>query len=152
MTRYIDWADVAGRYPAEIAKMAGGSEELKNSYIVGAEDLVDGYAAALYATPFSSGSIPGLIKDCCIDAAYLKAVIRQDPKSTQALRDSLKERLEGIRDGEIKLTVNGTLVIQSGPTDAFGTHADFGSSFGVDEPEFWSVSSNWQQASEDARA
>lgn len=151
MTRYIDWADVAGRYPNEVSKISAGAEGVKTSYITGAEDLVDAYAARLYATPFSSGSIPGLIQDCCIDAAYLKAVIRQDPKSTQALRDSLKERLEGIRDGKLMLTVNGTLVAQSGPVDAWSTHQDFGSSFGVDAPEFWAVSSAWQQHSEDAR-
>lgn len=150
MTRYINWRDVADRYPNEVAKISAGAEGVKASYIVGAEDLVDAYAAARYTTPFNSGSVPGLITDCCIDAAYLKIVIRGDPKTVKALRDSLKERLEGIRDGTLLLTVAGTIVDPMADT-AWSTHKDFGSSFGVDDPTCWGVDSNWMQSFQDAR-
>lgn len=148
MSRYADFREVAERY-ASFGKTSGGAEAAKDSFINGAEALVDAAAAIRYAVPFSP--TPDLIKDLVIDMAYMRTVVNQDPKSTQVLRDSIKDRLDGIRLGVYILTVSGTPLTQIAEPGAWSTHQDFGSSFGVDDPTLWGVSCNWVQSFQDAR-
>ena len=135
MATYINWADVANRY-IDSVKLAPGSEAMKASFINGAEALIDAAAAARYPVPFSP--VPELIKDLAIDVTYLKLVMRQDPKTTKALREDVKSRLDGIRDGTLTVVVSGAAI--GNPESVWSTTQDYSSSFGVDDPTGWTVS------------
>lgn len=145
MSRYISWNDVADRYPLA-AKQAGGSDSVKTNYVNGAEAEVDARLGARYSTPFSP--VPELVRDLCIDLAYFKMVIG-NPKQAKAIKDYLDDRFKSIVDGTLVLTVSGTIVGTS--ERAWSDSQGYGSSFGVDAPENWAVSSAWMQDNEDRR-
>lgn len=137
MSRYIDWKDVVNRY-ADAAKSQGGSEEVKISFVNGAEDEIDAALAMKYTTPFST--VPGLVRDLCIDLSYYKMNIRV--KEIKTLKDYIDQRIAGLQSGALTLTLSGTPLGQA--DRAWSTTQDFGSSFGVDRDENWHPDSNWQ--------
>lgn len=145
MSRYILWNDIADRYPLA-AKQSGGSASVQSNFVSGAEAEVDARLAVKYSTPFSP--VPELVRDLCIDLAYFKMIIG-NPKQAKAVKDYLNDRFKAIIEGTLVLTVSGTIVGTS--ERAWSDRQDFGSSFGVDAPEKWAVSSAWIQDNEDRR-
>lgn len=137
MSRYINWQDVVNRY-ADAAKQGGGSEELKLSFVNGAEDEVDARLANRYTTPFTP--VPGVVSDLCIDLAYFKMTVGK--KTAKDLKTYIDQRFTDIANGTLTLTVSGTALGQA--DRAWSTTQDFGSSFGVDREEHWRTDVNWQ--------
>ena len=139
MARYIAWQDVVERY-ADAAKLSGGSEATKTSFVNFAEDETDGRLAGKYQTPFSP--VPNVVKDLCIDLAYYKMIFRQEDKAKPVLA-YVNTRFADILTGRITLTISGT-PLATVLDRAWSTEQGFESSFGVDPPERWAVDSNWQ--------
>lgn len=135
MGRYIDWADVSGRY-GDFAKGPDASVA-DASFIPQAEAEVDGRLAVKYTVPFSPA--PYIVQDLCIDLAYYKATIRQE--NSKAIGKSLEDRFKAIIDGTLILTTS------AGPVTATGNLAwasnSYHSSFGPDSEVNWQVDSNW---------
>lgn len=143
MGRYIDWADVTGRYN-DFAK--GPDASVANaSYVPQAEAEVDARLAAKYTVPFSPA--PYLVKDLCIDLAYYKATIRQE--SSKAIKDYIDERFKAILDGSIVLTSSDGVVPVTG-NYAWASNS-YHSSFGLDDPVLWRVDSAQVLDIQDAR-
>jgi hypothetical protein len=151
MSRYINWQDVANRYPKVADKVGAGSAEAEG-YIQGAEGEVDAALVDKYGAPFIPGSsnVPYLVRDICVDLAYWKAMGWQNEKLGPIQKAYIDARLKQFMDGTILLTdVNGT--IYQGPPFAAATSDGTRSSFGVDAPENWTVSSAWQDDYASAR-
>ena len=113
---------------------------------------MDAALSARYSTPFTPGSsnAPNLVRDICIDLTYWKAVGWKNEKLGKVMKDYIDLRLQQIVNGTIMLTSSSGLVAQ-GPTFAAATSDNTRSSFGVDAPENWSVSSLWQDEYASAR-
>lgn len=143
MGRYIDWADVTGRY-GDFAK-GPDAANAQQSFIPQAESEVDGRLAVKYSVPFSPA--PVLVQDLCIDMAYYKATIRQE--GSKAIGDSLERRFKAIIDGTLILTTS------AGPVAATSNIAwasnSYATAFGPDSEVNWEVSSQWVQDVQDAR-
>jgi len=148
---YIEFDDVANRYPKVADKAGAGPQEIEG-YILGAEAEVDAAVANIYNTPFTPGSsnAPYLVRDICIDLTYWKAMGWTNEKLGKIQKDYIDARLKAIADGTVLLTSSGGLVEQ-GPVFAGATSDGVRSSFGVDDPELWSVSSSWQDSFATAR-
>jgi len=146
MTWYVNFADVANRYP-KIADAGGAGTTEIDGYILGAEGEVDAALSARYSTPFTPGSsnTPYLVRDIIIDLTYWKAVGWKNEKLGKVMKDYIDKRLDDILTGKVMLTNSAGLVAQ-GPPFAAATSDGTRSSFGVDRPENWSVSSAWQDA------
>lgn len=154
MGNYIDWKDVADRYP-NVPNRAD-TVEGNNFYVVGAEAEVNAAASSKYTVPFVPGSVnvPPLIRDVTIDLAYWKAIGWQNAKLSKIQRDDIDRRLAGIKDGSLPLATGSGTIAQTGLGFAWSTQEDIGeprTSFGVDAPENWSVSSSWQDSFDQAR-
>lgn len=154
MGMYIDWTDVSNRYPN--VPQRADSKEGNNFYVLGAEAEVNSAASEKYTTPFIPGSVnaPDMIRDITIDLTYWKAVGWQNEKLSKILRDDIDRRLKGLRDGTLALVNSTGALIQTGAPFAYSTQQEFGNprtSFGPDDPENWSVSSQYQDAIASAR-
>lgn len=134
MGRYIDWSDIAGRYP-DIARQ-GGAESVASYWLAYAEAEVDARLAAKYTTPFSPA--PTLVRDLCIDLTYYRMTIRQ--KGSELIRESLDERFAGIINGTISLPNTVEIVAD---TLAWSEQAQPGyhTAFGPDDALNWRPSS-----------
>jgi phage gp36-like protein len=142
MGRYINWDDVANSYP-DWAKAASASS-VGNLWIPRAEDEVDARLATKYTVPFSP--TPGVVRDLCIDLAYYKLVFATE--KGKELKESLKERFQAILEGEMILTVSGTVLASD---TAWSTHQNYHGTFGVDSDLNWQTSERWQEDQQDAR-
>lgn len=133
MGRYIDWADVTGRY-GDFAK-GPGAGEAQASFIPQAEAEVDARLAVKYTVPFSPA--PYLVQDLCIDLAYYKATIRQE--SSKLIKDYIDARFKDIIDGTMILTNSAGLIAATG-NFAWASNS-YHSSFGLDSEVNWNVDS-----------
>ena len=135
MGRYIDWADVTGRY----SDFAKGPDALQanTSFVPQAEAEVDARLAVKYTVPFSPA--PYLVQDVCIDLAYYKATIRQE--SSKAIKTYIDERFEAILNGTLVLTTSEGVV--SGTGNFAWASNSYHTSFGPDSEQNWRVSSQW---------
>lgn len=143
MGRYINWADVTGRY-GDFAKGADATVAAA-AFIPQAEAEVDGRLAPKYTVPFSPA--PYLVQDLCIDVAYYKATIRQE--GSKLLGESLEQRFKAIINGTLLLTNSGGAIQESG--GAAWCSNSYHSSFGPDSEVNWRVDSNWINDAMDAR-
>lgn len=143
MGRYINWADVTGRY-GDFAKGPDATVAAA-SFIPQAEAEVDGRLAPKYTVPFSPA--PYLVQDLCIDLAYYKATIRQE--GSKIIGESLEKRFKAIIDGTLLLTTSAGTVAEDGAT-AWVSNS-YHSSFGPDSEVNWRVDSNWINDAMDAR-
>lgn len=143
MGRYIDWADIAGRY-VDVTKI-GGAEAVASHWISYSEADIDARLAVAFTTPFSPA--PDVIKDLCIDMAYYRMTMRQ--KNSEVIKAFIDERLTGL--------INGTIVINaSSPNDgvlAWGEQNQTGyhTAFGPDGELNWTPSSAFIQDVQDQR-
>jgi phage gp36-like protein len=131
--RYINWADVTGRYK-DFPK-GPDATDAENYFIVQAEAEVDGRLAPKYSVPFSPA--PYLVKDLCVDLAYYKANIKQE--SSKLIRDDLERRFDAIIDGTLLLTTSAGVVAKTG--DYAWASNSYHSSFGLDDEINWQVDS-----------
>lgn len=141
MGRYIDWADVTGRY-ADVAKMTGA--EAVSSYWLGyAESELDARLACKYTVPFSPA--PPLVKDLAIDLTYYRMTIRQ--KGSELIKEFIDERLTGLIAGTITLTDSSGIAVSESATAAWSEQDKSGyhTAFGPDSELNWRVSSAWVQ-------
>jgi hypothetical protein len=144
MGRYIQWTDVVNRWPNVPNRV--DSKEGQNFYILGAEAEVDAAASVLYTVPFVSinsggAGIPDLITDVAIDLTYWKVAGWNNEKLAKIMRDDIDRRLNGIKDGTLRLVNSaGALMQNAGPSFAFSSAGNYRSSFGHDNPVNWSPS------------
>ena len=134
MGRYIDWADVVGRY-AITAKMAG--ETGTGSYwLEHAEGEVDARLAPYNTVPFTAPA-PMVVKDLAIDLTYFKMAIGTD--HAKEVWKYLEARFKAIADGTLVITNS------AGPlsTDQAWSSNSYHTAFGPDAPEDWRISSQW---------
>lgn len=143
MGRYIDWADVTGRYQ-DFAN-AADSTRAEGYFIPYAEAVVDGRLAVKYTVPFSPA--PYIVKDLCIDLAYYKATLRQD--GSKAIGDSIEERFKSILNGELILTTSDGVLSTTG-NQAWVSNT-YHTSFGPDSEVLWQVDTQWVQDIQDER-
>lgn len=146
MGMYITWTDVANRYPN--ISNRGDMTEGQNFYVVGAEAEVNAAASYLYSVPFlpvASGGygIPDLIKDVAVDLTYWKAIGWNNEKLSDVLRKNIDRRLDGIKDGSLRLVGSGGVLLQNaGPAFAYSSTQELGNPrtfMGLDDPTKWSV-------------
>lgn len=135
MGRYIDWADIANRYP-DVAKI-GGSEAVSSYWLNYVEAEIDARLAVRFTTPFTP-TAPDVIKDVIIDMTYYRMTMRQ--KGSEVLKNSIDERISGM--------IDGTLYISSGVTESTVAWSEqdktgYHTSFGPDNEIDWVVSSSW---------
>jgi phage gp36-like protein len=128
MGDYADWSDVTARYPKSATKV--DAEEMQDSYISGAEGVMNAYLAKQFTTPLSGK--PPLLEDICVDLTYCKLAFNQD-KGVPKLREAAMELLKDIADGKILLTdATGAVVSSVGAAawssdeDYHRTHSDLG--------------------------
>jgi phage gp36-like protein len=141
--RYIDWADVTGRY-LDAAKITDSSDAQRN-WINGAEAEVDARLASRYVVPFANTPTlcPDMIRDLTVDLTYFKmSVGRID---TDPLKKYLDERFKGLLDGTLTITTSAGEVEDSSLL-AWSDRDGYGTSFGIDDPVNWNVSSQWLEA------
>ena len=131
MGRYIDWADVTGRY-SDFAKGPDASQA-NASFVPQAEAEVDARLAVKYTVPFSPA--PYLVQDLCIDLAYYKATIRQ--KGSEQIKKYIDARFETIMNGSMVLT-NSAGVISGTGNYAWASNS-YHSAFGMDDEVNWRV-------------
>lgn len=144
MSSYITWADLVNRY-SDAAKLVGGAEAVKSSYINGAEAQIDAAAALRYTVPFTP--VPEFVKDLAVDLAYFK-IIATRQKLPEGFKKFIDERLNGLACGSYMLTSSGVAL---GASETAWSTDQYPSSFGVDDSTLWQVSSGWQQAFDDRR-
>lgn len=135
MGRYIDWADVTGRYP-DAAKIAG-AEAIGSYWLNYAEAEVDARLAPRFTTPFSSA--PDMVKDVAIDLTYYRLTMRQ--KGAEVIKGYVDERINGMISGTLYLTSSFALE----NTTAWSEQAKTGyhSAFGFDNEIYWRNSSSF---------
>lgn len=143
MGRYINWADVTGRYN-DFAKGPDASVAAA-SFIPQAEAEVDGRLAPKYTVPFSPA--PYLVQDLCIDLAYYKAAMGTE--RAKLVGESLEKRFKAIIDGTLLLTTSAGTIVAEGAT-AWVSNS-YHSSFGPDSEVNWRVDSNWINDAMDER-
>lgn len=143
MGRYINWADVTGRYP----DFPKGPDSTKADafFIPQAEAEVDGRLAPKYSVPFSPA--PYIVKDLCMDLAYYKATIKQE--SSKLIQEDLERRFKAIIDGTLLLTTSAGVL---GATGGYAWASNsYHSSFGIDDEVNWQVDTRAIQDIQSAR-
>jgi len=128
MGDYADWDDVAARYPKVSTKV--DAIEMQDSYIAGAEGIMNAYLAKQFTTPITGE--PPLLEDICVDLTYCKIAFNQD-KGIPVLKSSAMQLLKDIVAGEILLTDAAGAVVAAAGGVAWSsegtynkTHSDLG--------------------------
>lgn len=136
--RYINWNEVAGRYPDAAKKAGDGS---MGSYWLGtAEDEIDGYLlASRYTVPFTPA--PGPVRDLCIDLTYYKMIIQQE--GADKVWAYIDYRIKSILNGTLVLTSSGAALPQG--TASWSQAAGHHTAFGPDSVLNWQPSSAWME-------
>lgn len=143
MGRYIDWADVTGRY--KDAASVGEATAMGSYWLTYAEGEVDARLAPVYTVPFSPA--PFMVKDLAIDLTYWKMAVGKGKKDQ--LKKYIDERFEGLLNGTIILT-NSAGPLQQ-PANAAWAENSYHSSFGPDSPINFRIDSDWIQNAQDER-
>lgn len=147
MGRYIDWEDVVDRYP-EIETL-GGADQVSSTYIVHAEGFVDAMLGSHFTPPFSSNNLT--VKDLSIDCVYWRAGrLKLDDAST--VREEFFETIKMLKDGTQQMVdASGNILSISKNSGVYSTTQSYHTSFGVDIPEYYQVSSDHMSDVEDSR-
>lgn len=141
---YATWQDLAARYK----KFAEDydSSEAQIGFMNGADADIDARLSLRYVVPFNP--VPSAIKDIAIDLAYWKMTIGQE--SAKELKKYIDQRLDSLSAGSTSLVVSGTLLgtLENLPwSDTMNRRTQFG----VDAPENWNVSADWEDDEQDKR-
>jgi phage gp36-like protein len=148
MGRYIDWADIANRYPT-VARERGGEQTGMGVFVDDAEGEVDARLAPKYTVPFVPGSsyAPQIVRTLSIDIAYYRLNMQQ--KWAETLKEYIDARFKALLDGTM-LLVNSSGTLAANDVAAW-TDRPYRSSFGPDDPTNYSISDSWQTDAEDER-
>ena len=95
--RYVSWTDVVARYAS--ARTVGGSNQMDNPFIVGAEAEIDARLGGVYVTPFVNSPIPEVIRDLAIDLAYYKMSWREE--GAKELKRYIDDRFKALIGGDM---------------------------------------------------
>jgi hypothetical protein len=149
MGRYIEWDDVVQRYP-EIDTI-GGSGVVSSTYIVYSEAFVDGYLKGTsYTPPFSSNNMT--VKDLCIDYCYWRAA-RFKLEDAIEVKSAMFETLQLIKNNELMMiNDDGSAVVAAEINPGiYSSTQSYHSSFGIDDPLDWRISSDHMSDAQDSR-
>ena len=109
-----------------------------------AEDVIDGYLAARYATPFSTSSVPPLVKTWTEDiASYnaLRATYAQDGQIRQDYVDAFKsaetQMMNAAAGGIVLILSDGTFAPTRQTTRLLSTTEGYTPIFGRDDETAW---------------
>lgn len=106
MARYINWADLIGRYPS--LDTIGGASEIGSSWIGYIENQVDGLLAENYTVPFSNNNVT--VKDLCIELVYAR-IGTLKIKESASIKKDIMDRVKRLNDGTEKmLDSSGTTI------------------------------------------
>lgn len=146
MGRYIDFEYLLGKYPK--ATTVGGADEVNSHYIVPAEFELDSMLGAHFTVPFSSNNVT--VKDLTRDLSWYRMNVHRD-KNAKSLKMDIDARVKALNDGvSVMISEDGTSIATIGDA-VWGETQDYHSSFGMDSPGDWQVSSAWQQSYVDDR-
>jgi hypothetical protein len=140
MGRYINWADVTGRY-RELGKEQG-AEEVGDHYVAYAEAQLDGALGGVFATPFSSNNTTA--KDLAIDLTYVRMSRRTKPKDAEAVFKATMDQIAALKSGTLAMVTNsGDLSFATGINGGLidSTTKDYAPTFSMVEHEVMQVSS-----------
>ena len=98
MGNYANWDNVTDRYPK--AGSFVGSVEMQDSYIAGAEAIINAYISKRFDVPISGE--PPLLQDLTVDLTYCKLAFNKD-KGVPKLKESVLDMLKMIMSGELLL-------------------------------------------------
>ena len=147
MPKYIEWDDVAQRYPV-IAE--GNASDVLSGTMVYAEAMIESLLSKGFTIPFSSNNIT--VKDLCIDMTYARYWMTKKPEDASRMMGHIYSYCAQLVNGELSMmTDSGDLVNTDGsglgavynPTkdyhpvfgmgDAEGSHVDSGQLY----DEYW---------------
>lgn len=139
MGRYIDWSDVANRYPEVGANQRRDATQMDSSYIYFAEANLDGRLSQGFTTPFSNNNVTA--KDLAIDITYAMIYRFKDVKKTQTVEDYIKSRVEGLLSGKMSMiTTSGDQLVTTGDV-VYSTTQNYQPVFGISPALAWQVDS-----------
>ncbi len=147
MGRYVDFDDCCDRY-SSLAK--DRSADSLDPFIQDAEGECDARLAPRYTVPFMPGSssVPQIVRTLAVDIVYYRCNFQQ--KWAKDFRKDINERFDMLLAGSMTL-VTSAGVVATNDVPAWTDRTER-SSFGVDAPENYSVSLEWQSQFEDDRS
>lgn len=142
--RYAIWADVVNRY-SDAAKINQGQVDFEAAFIGPAENYIDSAFASRYTVPFCNtiSFCPPFINDLAIDIAYYRAVGIRSKFAKNIITD-ISSRMGLINGGQGRIMSGSGTLMPTNNSGIFNTNEQFASSFGMDDPINWHVSSDWQ--------
>lgn len=147
MSRYIEYADVVGRYPKSTD--VGSAAHIESTYIRYSESWVDGALAPKFTAPFSSNNLT--VKDLCIDDTYRRIIMFKDKDKAKAVQASIDARIKALLDGAAQMALEDGTVLASNQVTAWSETQDYAPTFGIGGVEDMQVSSARLYAEETAR-
>lgn len=141
MGRYIDWANVVGRFPS--VNKYGGADQVDSGSILYAEAEVDARLSPAFTTPFSSNNLTA--QDLAIDMTYLRVNPLRDEDKLRPIQERVDKLIAALLAGEASMiTASGDTIGSStiGGVSPWSTTMDYPPTFGVGETEDMHVSSS----------
>lgn len=148
MGRYINWSDVIDRYP-EIESL-GGSDVISSTYIVYAESFVDGLLQSHFTPPFSNNNVT--VRDLSIDCVYWRAGRFKLENATE-VKSGFFETIDLLKNGHLPMVdTDGNVIpgFEANP-GIYSSTQSYHSSFGMDDPINWRISSDHMSDVQDSR-
>lgn len=148
MGRYIEWDDVVDRYPE--LNTLGGADQLSSAYIVYSEAYVDALLSDKYTPPFSNNNM--IVKDLCIDFCYWRAA-RFKFEDASMVKKTFFETIAMVNDGQINMVDDSGTLLDVGEKTlgVYSNTQSYHSAFGIDDPIYYSVDSDYIEDTQDAR-
>jgi len=136
MGRYIDWNDVAGRYPRISER--GGANEVGSAYIDYAEVEIEGRLTK-FTKPFSSNNLT--VKDLAIDLTYAKMMTTRDSEKATEMRDILDARMTRLNSGEEDMMTSSGDILANDVSNVWCETEDYTPVFGMGDVTDFQVDS-----------
>lgn len=149
MSTYATWDQLIDRYPELSVK--GGATKVNSSVIHGAERELDSRLARAFTTPFSSNNYTAT--DLTLELCYIRIFENKTPEKVEKKCERVDRRIENLLTGlDVMLTTSGDTISTTGGGGAvYSTTEDYHPTFGMDDIEYMSISSDQIDAEEDAR-
>ena len=107
MGLYINWDDIAARYPSIIR--VGGAEDVSSAHIIYAENELNGRLAPKFTVPFSDNNLTA--KDLSVEMTYLRIGNLNIDNKTE-LSESIDARIARLIAGEENMVDSGGNVVE----------------------------------------
>lgn len=147
MSRYINTADVLGRYPKSAD--VGSDTHIESSYIRYAEAWVDGALAPAFTAPFSNNNLT--VKDLCIDHTYMNIIKFKDAEKAKLIEDSIDARVKALLEGTAQMGIEGGDLLGQDVVNAWSETDGYPPTFGAGDIVDMQVSSSRLYDEEQAR-